>query len=87
MALFFAAPNSPVIIALTFFPTTSFLTVMMRWGMSAMPVWQVVVSWLILVGTAVFFFWFSAKVFRQGMLRYGKSLSLKETWAAIKTNE
>ena len=86
MALFFTAPNSPVIIALTFFPTTSFLTVMMRWGMSTMPVWQVVVSWLILVVTAVFFFWFAAKVFRQGMLNYGKSLSLKETWAAMRTN-
>ncbi|MCZ7666086.1 MAG: ABC transporter permease [Chloroflexi bacterium] len=56
MGLFFAAPESPVLVALTFFPTTSFLTVMMRWGMSTMPVWQVVVSWLILVGTAVFFF-------------------------------
>ena len=85
MALFFTAPNSPVITVLTFFPTTSFLTVMMRWGMSTMPVWQVVVSWIILVGTAVFFFWFASKVFHLGMLRYGKSLSLKETFAAMRS--
>lgn len=84
MGLFFATPNSPILVALTFFPTTSFLTVMMRWGMSSMPIWQVVVSWLILVGTAVFFFWLAARVFRLGMLRYGKSLSLKETWAAVR---
>jgi len=84
MGLFFAAPESPVLVALTFFPTTSFLTVMMRWGMSTMPVWQVVVSWLILVGTAVFFFWLAAKVFHMGMLRYGKSLSVKEMWAAAR---
>jgi len=84
MALFFTAPNSPVILVLTFFPTTSFLTVMMRWGMSTMPIWQVVVSWLILVGTAVFFFWLAAKIFHIGMMRYGKSVSLKETWTALR---
>jgi ABC-2 type transport system permease protein len=86
MALFFAAPNSPILLVLTFFPTTSFLTVMLRWGMSTMPVWQVALSWLILVGTAVFFFWLASKVFHQGMLRYGKSLSLKEAWTALRSS-
>jgi len=57
---------------------------MMRWGMSTMPIWQVVVSWLILVGTAVFFFWLAAKIFHIGMMRYGKSVSLKETWTALR---
>ena len=86
MGLFFAAPNSPILLVLTFFPTTSFLTVMMRWGMSTMPIWQVVVSWVILVVTAVFFFWLAAKVFHIGMMRYGKGISLKETWTALRTS-
>ncbi|MBE2224410.1 MAG: ABC transporter permease [Anaerolineae bacterium] len=84
MGLFFTAPNSPILVVLTFFPTTSFLTVMMRWGMSTIPIWQVMGSWLILVGTAVFFFWLAAKVFHIGMMRYGKGVSLKETWAALR---
>ncbi len=84
MALFFTAPNSPVVVVMTFFPTTAFLTVMMRWGMSSMPVWQVGVSWLVLVGTAVFFLWFASRIFHLGMLRYGKNLSLRETWTAVR---
>jgi ABC-2 type transport system permease protein len=83
-ALFFTAPNSPVVVVMTFFPTTSFLTVMMRWGMSSMPVGQVGVSWLVLVGTAVFFLWFASRIFHLGMLRYGKNLSLRETWTAVR---
>ncbi|PID85932.1 MAG: hypothetical protein CSB13_05545 [Chloroflexi bacterium] len=85
MGLFFGAPHSPIITVLTFFPTTAFLTVILRWGMSTMPLWQLVVSWLIVMVTAVFFFWVAAKVFRLGMLRYGKSLSLRESWAAIRS--
>jgi ABC-2 type transport system permease protein len=84
MALFFTAPNSPVVVVMTFFPTTAFLTVMMRWGMSSMPVWQVGVSWLVLVGTAVFFLWFASRIFHLGMLRYGKTFSLRETWTAVR---
>lgn len=84
MGLFFAAPHSPILVALTFFPTTSFLTVMMRWGMSTIPIWQVVVSWVILVGTAVFFFWLAAKVFHIGMMRYGKGVSFREMWATMR---
>jgi ABC-2 type transport system permease protein len=83
MGLFFTNPNGPILMLLTFFPTTSFLTVMMRWGISTIPIWQVVVSWLLLVATAVFFFWFAAKIFHIGMMRYGKNVSLKEMVAAL----
>lgn len=84
IALIFTNPSSPILLFLTFFPTTSFITVMMRWGMSTVPLWQVGLSWGILVGTAVAAIWFASRIFRLGMLRYGQSLSLRDTLTAVR---
>ena len=72
VALIFARPNSPVLVALTLFPTTSFLTVALRWSVTVIPWWQLAASWLILVGTAASSIWMAARIFRFGMLRYGQ---------------
>src|SRR5690606_36703120 len=48
-----AAPNSPLSIGLTHFPTTAFVTVALRWSYSAVPLWQLVASWGILFLTAL----------------------------------
>ena len=45
-------PDGPLMVVLTLFPTTSLLTVAMRWAATLVPVWQVVASWLILAGCA-----------------------------------
>jgi ABC-2 type transport system permease protein len=84
IALFLAAPDSPILMFMTFFPTTSFITVLLRWGMSTIPAWQIVVSWLILTASALFSIWASARIFRVGMLRYGQSMSLRDTVAAVR---
>ncbi len=41
-------------VALTLFPTTSLLTVAMRWGATVVPLWQLILSWVILAGCAGF---------------------------------
>lgn len=84
-ALIFAAPNSPLMVALTLFPTTAFITVTLRWGMSQVPAWQLIASWLLLTGTAVISLWASARVFRAGMLRYGQGLDLRGALAALRS--
>ena len=83
-ALFLANPNSPILVFLTFFPTSSFITVLMRWGMSTVPLWQMALSWLILVASAILSVWVAARIFHTGMLRYGQSLSLKEAFSAVR---
>ena len=82
--LIFANPNNPILIFLSFFPTTSFITITMRWGFTVIPFWQLVLSWLILVATATFLVWVAARIFRLGMLRYGQRLKLKSTLATIR---
>ena len=83
-ALIMAKPNSPLIVFLTLFPTTAFVTITMRWAMTTVPLWQLGVSWVFLVTSAVVSVWLAARIFRLGMLRYGQSLSVKTVLASLR---
>jgi ABC-2 type transport system permease protein len=85
VALVMAQPNSPLMVALTLFPPTAFLTVVLRWSVSIVPWWQLALSWLLLVGAAGCSLWAAARILRAGMLRYGQRLSLRGVLAALKT--
>lgn len=84
IVLYMEQPNSPILVGLTLFPTTAFFSVMIRWAVNVVPMWQVVASWLILVATAVLSIIASARIFRVGMLRYGQPLRLSGVWAAVR---
>lgn len=74
----------PLIVFLSFFPTTSFLTISLRWGLGSIPMWQIAISWLVLVASAAGATAAAVRIFRAGMLRYGQPLSLRLTIAAIR---
>ncbi len=82
--LLFENPGSPPLVALTLFPTTAFLTVSLRWGLGTVPVWQLALSWVLLVATAALTIGAAARIFRMGMLRYGQPLNFKSALAAIR---
>ena len=82
--LLFKDPGGPLMVFFTIFPTTSFMTISLRWGLGTVPLWQVGVGWVLLVATTVFMLWAAARVFRAGMLRYGQPLNLKSAVAAIR---
>jgi ABC-2 type transport system permease protein len=82
--LLFENPGQPAGVLMTIFPTTAFLTISLRWGLGTVPVWQLAVSWVLLVASAIFMVWAAARVFRAGMLRYGQPLNLKAAVAAIR---
>ena len=84
--LIFAKPNSPILVALTLFPTTSFLTVALRWSVTVIPWWQLAAGWLILGGSATFSIWAAARIFRFGMLRYGQKVNIRSLFKAIKAS-
>jgi len=71
-------------VALTIFPTTAFLMIVMRWGATVVPVWQLAASWVLLVATAGLSVWAAARIFRIGMLRYGQPLDLRAAWRAVR---
>jgi ABC-2 type transport system permease protein len=84
VSLIMAEPHSAFVVGLSIFPTTSFVTVMMRWAMASVPAWQLIISWLVLVGSAAFSMWLGGRVFRMGMLRYGQRLSVQSLITAMK---
>lgn len=82
--IFMTNPNSPLSTLLTLFPTTAFVTITLRWGLSTIPIWELIASWIILVGSAIFSIWAAARVFRSGMLRYGQRLNLRAMLSAVR---
>ncbi len=83
--VFFTAPNSTLATILTIFPTTSFLTVALRWNMTTIPLWQMIAGWVLVTISAVIMVWVASRIFRLGMLNYGQRLSLKSVMRAVRT--
>lgn len=60
-------------------------TVIVRIGLGSMPIWEIAISIAILLLSILFFGWLSAKIYRTGVLMYGKRPSLKELRKAMKS--
>jgi len=71
-------PNSPLSLGLSFFPVTSVMTIAFRSLFSEVPMWQVVLSAAIALGSGVFTVWLAGGAFRMSMLLYGKRLRWRD---------
>jgi ABC-2 type transport system permease protein len=80
----FAEPNSPVLVAMTLFPTTAYITILMRWSVTVIPTWQLILSFVMLTTSAALSLWAAARIFRRSMLRYGLSLDLRTVWRTLR---
>lgn len=72
---FFTDPNGNLSVFLSLFPLTAPMAVLMRVGITAVPAWQIILSILLMVITSVVLVWAAAKIFRWGLLLYGKRLN------------
>ena len=72
------APNSTLSVALSLFPFTAPIPMVVRIAMVEVPFWQIAASILLLFGTFIGSVWVSARIYRVGILSYGKKPSLKE---------
>jgi ABC-2 type transport system permease protein len=81
-------PDGRLAVGLSLFPPTAPVTMMMRMAVpgATVPVWQTALSMVLLAGTAWLALVFSARVFRIGLLMYGKTPNLPEImrWATRK---
>ena len=78
-----AAPDSSLAIWMSMIPFTSPVAMMLRIPFGV-PIWQIAVSVLLLYSTFVAFTWIAGKVYRTGILMYGKKVSWKEIFRWIK---
>lgn len=78
----FNNPHGPIAVAFSLFPLTSPIVMLMRLpgglGEGGVPVWQLLTSLLLLAGTFLGIVWLAAKIYRVGILMYGKKPTYKE---------
>ncbi|WP_085535226.1 ABC transporter permease [Massilibacteroides vaginae] len=70
-------PDGPLAFWCSLIPLTSPIVMMIRLPFDV-PYWQLLLSVALLYGTAILITWFSAKIYRVGILMYGKKPDLKE---------
>ncbi len=84
----FSNPHGPIAVGFSLFPLTSPIVMLMRLpggiGEGGVPLWEVVVSIVLLIVTFVGIVWLAAKIYRVGILMYGKKPTYKELWKWLK---
>ncbi|PSL45169.1 ABC-2 type transport system permease protein [Salsuginibacillus halophilus] len=89
MAFFIAmfglnAPDSTIVTITSFIPFFTPMIMFLRVGMTDVPWWEVSLSIALMALTIMFFAWLGARVYRGGVLMYGKSSALKDIKRAIR---
>lgn len=77
-------PGSPLAFWMSMIPLTSPVIMMVRISMDTAPVWQIALSVGLLVLGFLGTTWLAAKIYRTGILMYGKKSNYKELWKWIK---
>ena len=76
-------PHGPIALAFSLFPLTSPIVMLMRIPFGV-PWWQIITSMLLLIATFILIVWFAAKIYRVGILMYGKKPTYKELYKWLK---
>lgn len=71
------SPDSPLAVFGSIFPLFSPIVMPARLPFDP-PIWQVILSLVLLIATCILFIWISAKIYRAGILMYGKKLTFKD---------
>jgi ABC-2 type transport system permease protein len=82
----FANPNMAIARALSFFPLTAPTMMMLRLPLAEVPWVDVVGSIVVLLLSVPAALWVGAKLFRVGLLIYGKRPTLREIWLILRGN-
>ena len=79
----FKAPDSALVFWGSMIPLTSPIVMLARIPFGV-PAWELIVSIVVLVITFAVFAWLSAKIYKVGILMYGKKSTFKDLWKWIK---
>jgi ABC-type Na+ efflux pump permease subunit len=77
-------PGSPIVIASSFIPFLSPFVIFTRVAISEVPAWQIALAVLVNIATVAGCFWAAGRVYRVGMLLYGRLPSPRQIVAALR---
>lgn len=83
LVAFIEDPNGTAPVALSIFPFTSPMAMVIRVGMTAVPTIEMVASIGVLIVSTLLATWSAARVFRWGLLMYGKKINPRELLKVI----
>jgi ABC-2 type transport system permease protein len=72
-------PDSGLMVFSSIFPLFSPIVMPFRLAFNP-PWWQVALSLSLVIASAVFFVWLAGRIYRVGILMYGKKVTMKEMW-------
>jgi ABC-2 type transport system permease protein len=84
MNSFLQDANGTLPLLLSLFPFTAPVAMLVRLPLADVPLWQIGLSVLLMGLGALLVVWIAAQVFRIGLLMYGKRLSPRALWAALR---
>ncbi|WP_299437859.1 ABC transporter permease [uncultured Aquimarina sp.] len=76
-------PHGTVSTVFSMIPLTSPIVMLMRIPFGV-PWWEILISIILLIGSIIFMIWFAGKIYRIGILMYGKKPSYKELFKWLK---
>lgn len=77
-------PDSPLAVVTSLIPFFTPLLLMLRIAIKEPPLWQIALGYLLTTGFTVLMVWVSSRVYRIGILMYGKKPSLQELWRWVR---
>jgi ABC-2 type transport system permease protein len=77
-------PNAPIVVACGFIPFISPFVMFARIAIASVPLWQTTLAFGIDALTVVACFWLAGRIYRLGMLLYGKLPTPKQIFAALR---
>jgi ABC-2 type transport system permease protein len=73
-----ASPNSPLSVGLSLFPPCTPMIMCLRMGIEMPPLWQLVLSIVLMVVAIYLVMWIASRIYRIGILMYGKRATFPE---------
>jgi ABC-2 type transport system permease protein len=77
-------PTAPLVVACSFIPFLSPFVAFTRIAVTSVPAWQVALAILVNLATVIACYWAAGKIYRVGMLLYGKPPSLRQVVGALR---
>ena len=84
VGLFVTNPNHVIFTILTLFPITAPIMAVMKLSTGTLPLWQLILSIIIMIISIVAAMWLASRIFHTFLLMYGKRPSIKEVWRYIR---
>jgi ABC-2 type transport system permease protein len=73
-------PDSTLSVVTSLIPPFTPLIMLLRLAVKAPPAWQVALGYVLAISFAIFMVWLAGRIYRIGILMYGKKPTVQELW-------